>query len=168
MASQFRLQNRKCSHRLAQLSEQAKTLPRIQHRLAHTVYSQRQTKTFSSQGCTRVFSESNTDFSALRHELGYSFRYRVNHTAQSSVRNQQSGGMGMDPPHGSPWRLYLHAPGLTLVTLGTACFPSVRLPPSTWEFTCLPKGLRIKQKCTCLFEIIIKYYSRPKPPRLSP
>jgi hypothetical protein len=47
-------------------------------------------------------------------------------------------------PHGLVQGLYLHAPGLTLVTLGTACIPSVRLPPTTWGITGPSKGLRIK------------------------
>jgi hypothetical protein len=47
------------------------------------------------------------------------------------------------PTHGSARRLYLHAPGLTLVTLGTACVPSVRPSPTTWEITGPSKGLRL-------------------------
>jgi hypothetical protein len=44
-----------------------------------------------------------------------------------------------NPPHGSSWPFYLHAPGLTLVTLGTACVPPARVPPTTWEITCPSK-----------------------------
>jgi hypothetical protein len=51
---------------------------------------------------------------------------------------------GRFPTHGSARRLYLHAPGLTLVTLGTACVPSVRPSPTTWEITGPFKGLRLK------------------------
>jgi hypothetical protein len=57
---------------------------------------------------------------------------------------RQSDRMDENPPHGLLRLFYLHAPGLTLVTLGTACVPSVRLPPTTWEITCPSKGLRIK------------------------
>jgi hypothetical protein len=56
----------------------------------------------------------------------------------------QSDRMDQNPPHGLLRLFYLHAPGSTLVTLGTACVPSVRLPPTTWEITCPSKGLRIK------------------------
>jgi hypothetical protein len=49
-----------------------------------------------------------------------------------------------EPILGSVQRFYLHAPGLTLVTLGTACIPSVRLLPTTWKLTGPSKGLRIK------------------------
>jgi hypothetical protein len=49
-----------------------------------------------------------------------------------------------EPILGSVQGFYLHAPGLTLVTLGTACIPSVHFPPTTWELTGPSKGLRIK------------------------
>jgi hypothetical protein len=49
-----------------------------------------------------------------------------------------------EPILGSFQGFYLHALGLTLVTLGTACIPSVHFPPTTWELTDPSKGLRIK------------------------
>jgi hypothetical protein len=49
-----------------------------------------------------------------------------------------------EPILGSVQGFYLHAPGLTLVTLGTACVPSVRPSPTTWEITGPSKGLRLK------------------------
>jgi hypothetical protein len=52
---------------------------------------------------------------------------------------RQSTGMGMEPSHGSPWPFYLHAPGLTFVTHGTACVPPAHVPPTTWEFMCPSK-----------------------------
>jgi hypothetical protein len=48
---------------------------------------------------------------------------------------RQSDPMAGNPPHDLLCLFYLHAPGLTLVTLETACIPSVHLPPTTWEIT---------------------------------
>jgi hypothetical protein len=86
-----------------------------------------------------ISSGPNTGFTASRDKPGYSGRWRTS----STHRGLGSNG-GRSPTHGSARRLYLHAPGLTLVTLGTACVPSVRPSPTTWEITGPSKGLRLK------------------------
>jgi hypothetical protein len=51
------------------------------------------------------------------------------------------------PPHDSSWSFYLHAPGLTFVTLGTACVPSTCIP-----FACFPfPKLRINRNAHVSF-----------------
>jgi hypothetical protein len=88
-----------------------------------------------------------TGFPALRDARGILCRGRVNRTAQSLYTLRQSGGMEKDPPHGSSWPFYLHAPGLTLVTLGTACVPSACIPFARFPF---PK-LRINRNAHVSF-----------------
>jgi hypothetical protein len=66
---------------------------------------------FGSQGCMKVLC-----------------RTWVSRTAQSPYTLRQSDRMGEgDPSHNSPWPFYSHAPGLTLVALGTACVPPARI-----------------------------------------
>jgi hypothetical protein len=106
---------------------------------AHGI-SQRQTRTHSSrQECTRSPPDQTQAFPASRDKPGYSGRWRTS----STHRGLGSNG-GRFPTHGSARRLYFHAPGLTLVTLGTACVPSVRPSPTTWEIMGPSKGLRLK------------------------
>jgi hypothetical protein len=140
MISQSRLRNRDCTHRLAQLSRTTKILPlefntgfpfrecahgflRIRHRL-HS----------SGQGCTRILQD--------KHRLSFLYQNytRVSCRLASLDHPQDSRIEWMRaPPHGLLRLFYLHAPGLTLVTLGTACVPPARVPPTTWEITCPSK-----------------------------
>jgi hypothetical protein len=64
-----------------------------------------------------------------------------------------------NPSHGSSWPFYSHAPGLTLVTLGTACVPSACVP-SIWKLLVLPKQLRIRHIIHMSFGIILNNYSQ--------
>jgi hypothetical protein len=86
-------------------------------------------------GCTRILQD--------KHRLSFLYQDYTRSLAdwlpRLSVR--QSDPMDENPPSRLTSLFYLHAPGLTLVTLGTACIPSVRLPPTTWEITVLPKDL---------------------------
>jgi hypothetical protein len=93
---------------------------------AHGI-SQRQTQTPRSlDGGVHGFFRTNTGFTAFRDEPGYSGRGRTGSTLRGSGQNGEA-----VPSHGSSRRLYLHAPGLTLVTLGTACVPQ-RASPCTF------------------------------------
>jgi hypothetical protein len=63
-----------------------------------------------------------TQLNGFRDELGYPAEVVL--VPPSEVRFRMEGA----PTHGSVQRLYLHAPGLTLVTLGTACIPQRASP----------------------------------------
>jgi hypothetical protein len=92
-------------------------------------FSRRHAQTHSSgHGCTWVL-QTTTGFTAFRVEPGYSGRWLPR------LSPGQSDRMDQNPPHGLLHWFYLHVPGLTLVTLETACVPSVRLPLTTWEVT---------------------------------
>ena len=101
---------------------------------------------------TRVFSETDTDSIAL--DRGVHGFFRTNTSFLFCIRitrgsltdwlpliPPQDSRIEMDEntPHNLLHLFYLHAPGLTLVTLGTSCVPSVRLPHTTWEITCPSK-----------------------------
>jgi hypothetical protein len=101
---------------------------------------------------TRVFSETDTDSTTLdrgvhgffRTNTGFLFCIRITRGSLTDwlplITLQDSRIEWMRaPPHGLLRLFYLHAPGLTLVTLETACVPSARLPPTTWEITCPSK-----------------------------
>jgi hypothetical protein len=117
----------------------------------------------------RLFRKMNTVFSALRTEGVHGFaetntgffpisELHEGLLQRSHVHAQDSSGSngGEDPFSRLTLAIYSHASGSTLVTHGTACVPPARItlvrPP-------LPT-LRIKHKCTCLFGIILKYYSQ--------
>jgi hypothetical protein len=143
MISQQSFRNRDFTHRLTRLSRTTRFLPEIltgfsragkySHRL-----SQKQTQT--PRLPTEVvhgFPPANTA-NGFRDESGYSAEIvPVPRTGFSSEWRRET-------ILGSVQRFYFHAPGLTLVTLGTACIPSVRLLPTTWKLTGPSKGLRIK------------------------
>jgi hypothetical protein len=84
-------------------------------------------------------TEVYTGFLRARHRLFGSqrrtkvlCRTRVRRTAQSPYTLRPSDRMRAGgPSHSSPWPFYSHAPGLTLVALGTACVPPARIP-SSW------------------------------------
>jgi hypothetical protein len=127
-----------------QLSEQHRLFPEIytgfSFRECTHGFSQSQTQTFESQGCTKVL-----------------YRSRVGRTIQGPYAFRKSGRKWRrNPSHGSPWPFYSHASGLTLVTHGTACVPPARI--TLYVLPC--QKLRINIKCTCLFGIILKYYSQ--------
>jgi hypothetical protein len=116
-----------------------------------------------------AFQKMNTVFSALRTEGVHGFAetntgfFPISELHEGLLQKShgsRSGQSSVEWRRGPfltahPGRL-LHASGWTLVTHGTACIPPARitlvLPP-------LPT-LRIKHKCTCLFGIILKYYSQ--------
>jgi hypothetical protein len=135
------------------ISEQGST-----HRLAQLFPNNKDSSTrvrtqASFRECThRNFSETDTD-STLTGQGVHAFlkdKHRLSFLSQdytqvscrlvsTALSSGQSDRMDENPPHGLLSLFYLHAPGLTLVTLGTACVPSVRLPPTTWEITCPSK-----------------------------
>jgi hypothetical protein len=102
----------------------------------------------SDRGClslpesTQTIPELNTDFSpptvSELHEVssrvGRSVRFRrcTRVFLQRSDHSRSDGRVEWrrNSSHGSSWPFYSHAPGLTLVTLGTACFHQhAFLPP---------------------------------------
>jgi hypothetical protein len=104
---------------------------------AHGI-SKRQTQTHSfGQECTR-FPQENTanNFSKMNQDIQQrSYRLHAQRFGSEWRR---------EPILDSVQGFYLHAPGLTLVTLGTSCVPSVFPSPTTWEITGPSKGLRLK------------------------
>jgi hypothetical protein len=93
----------------------------------------RHNSTLTGQGCTRILQDKTQAFfsvSGLHKGL-----LQTGFPTRLSLRENGSEWLRTPPPHGLLSLFYLHAPGLTLVTLGTACVPSVRLPPTTWEIT---------------------------------
>jgi hypothetical protein len=105
---------------------------------ARVTQSQTQTPQLWSW-CTRFPQDQTQAFWLPEINQGILGRWRTSSTHSGSGSNG-----GRFPTHGSARCLYLHAPGLTLVTLGTACVPSVRPSPTTWEITGPSKGLRLK------------------------
>jgi hypothetical protein len=104
---------RKCAHGISQRQTQT---PRSRDRVYMVLSGQTQA----------FFSVSGLHAGLLQTGL---------HGSPSGSRDR----MDANPLHGLLHLFYLHAPGSTLVTLGTACVPSVRLPPTTWEITCPSK-----------------------------
>jgi hypothetical protein len=95
--------------------------------------------TAPNRGCTPIFHAKHR-LNSLNDELGYPTEVVLVPRTEVPFRMEER------PPLGLLSLFYLHAPGLTLVTLGTACIPSVHLPPTTWELTGpSKKGLRIKE-----------------------
>jgi hypothetical protein len=85
--------------------------------------------TAPNRGCTRIFHAKHRLPLCNRHTRG--FMQTGSYCSPPGNRVEWN----ENPPHGLLPLFYLHAPGLTLVTLGTACIPSVRLPSTTWELT---------------------------------
>jgi hypothetical protein len=132
------------THRLAQHFHTATgSSTRVQHRdfssgNAHTEFSQEQIQS------PRSLDQGVHAF--LRTTQANGFRDNPDIRQGSYPFHAQGFGSEWrrEPILGSVQHFYLHAPGLTLVTLGTACIPSVRLLPTTWKLTGPSKGLRIK------------------------
>jgi hypothetical protein len=116
-----------------------------------------------SHGHSFGTGNAHTGFLRARHSLlksqgrsNFLYRNQVGRTIQAPYVFRPSGRMEEEPFSRLTLAVYSHASGLTLVTHGTACVPPARI---TLVHPLLPK-LRIKHKCTCLFEIILKYYSQ--------
>jgi hypothetical protein len=132
MVSQSRLRNKDLTHRLnlgqwmhmdspdttRDFSVQTEVKPALSESITgfwfstevYTGFLRARHRLFRSQGCTKVLC-----------------RTRVSRTAQSLYTLRQSDRMGEGTPSHSPWPFYSHAPGLTLVALGTACIPPTRI-----------------------------------------
>jgi hypothetical protein len=136
MVSRLWFGNRDSTHRLILFRKRVSWPSRI-----NTGYPQNQHRLFPPwfQNCTRSPTEVGSD-----------------------VQFRRSGRMEENPSHSSSWPFYSHAPGLTLVTFGTTCVPSI------WKSHVIPKELRVKTYYSHVFWNNIKIlFPRLKRPRLN-
>jgi hypothetical protein len=81
------------------------------------------------------FSQSQTQTFRITGTHEGSCRTRDSRTLRARTRSGSPIEWEKEPPHGPPWPFYSHAPGLTLVTHGTACVPPARITSSPWSET---------------------------------